>query len=292
MIASGTDLFALPQMPKWVTVAKSATAQEVPFLSGAALSRLDLLMDDQHVPLRLIGARLALLSAETCLGHMGRSERAGDLRDAIAFLQPGDHPGPAGEVYLAWDRGVAQPLSIKGLQRALPTTDADQIAVWLSGVTGGPLIQAATILENAMVAHPRDPNIALLLADVGLSRALNWPRLLPLLAVGLRRADLRKRGQDLVLACHRAVVTAAFDVLRLAADMSRRASRLHAVAPKLRAKGSDAAVGLILMRDAVAPTALTSLRSDRAARRFCDRLVTLGVARELTGRDTFRLYGL
>nr|WP_268873933.1 DUF1403 family protein [Roseovarius atlanticus] len=31
--------------------------------------------------------------------------------------------------------------------------------------------------------------------------------------------------------------------------------------------------------------------TDRAAWRFCDRLVELGVARELTGRSTFRLYG-
>ena len=28
------------------------------------------------------------------------------------------------------------------------------------------------------------------------------------------------------------------------------------------------------------------------ARRFCDRLVELGAARELTGRETFRLYGI
>ena len=64
------------------------------------------------------------------------------------------------------------------------------------------------------------------------------------------------------------------------------------VGPKLRAKGADEAVGLFLGQDAVAPATLTSLRSDRAARRFCDRLVELSAVRELTGRDTFRLYGI
>lgn len=67
---------------------------------------------------------------------------------------------------------------------------------------------------------------------------------------------------------------------------------MNEVAPKLRAKGADAAVALFLSQEAVAPMALTSLRSDRAARRFCDRLVELGAVRELTGRDTFRLYGI
>ena len=44
-------------------------------------------------------------------------------------------------------------------------------------------------------------------------------------------------------------------------------------------------------RDALAPGALAFM-SDRAARRLCDRLVALGAVRELTGRDTFRLYGV
>lgn len=79
---------------------------------------------------------------------------------------------------------------------------------------------------------------------------------------------------------------------REATDLTRRSARLKEIAPKLRAKGSDQALALLVSQDAVAPTALTSLRSDRAARRFCDRLVELGGVRELTRRDTFRLYGI
>ncbi|MEM9212005.1 MAG: DUF1403 family protein [Pseudomonadota bacterium] len=59
-----------------------------------------------------------------------------------------------------------------------------------------------------------------------------------------------------------------------------------------RANVTTPAVALFLSEDALPPMALTSLRSDRAARRFCDRLVELGAVRELTGRDTFRLYGV
>ena len=72
---------------------------------------------------------------------------------------------------------------------------------------------------------------------------------------------------------------------------ARAAARLREVMPKLRAKAAGRAVDLFLARDALAPQAL-SFMSDRAARRLCDRLVALGALRELTGRDTFRLYGV
>ena len=77
----------------------------------------------------------------------------------------------------------------------------------------------------------------------------------------------------------------------LAGELARAAVRLQRVVPNLRAKGAGPAVLLFLSRDALAPTALDFM-SNRAARRLCDKLVDLGVLRELTGRDTFRLYGV
>jgi hypothetical protein len=65
----------------------------------------------------------------------------------------------------------------------------------------------------------------------------------------------------------------------------------RAVAPKLRAKGAERAVEMFLAQDALAPGALLFM-SDRAARRPCERQVELGAVREVTGRETFRLYGL
>ncbi|MGX0978545.1 hypothetical protein ACSSVY_004285 [Roseovarius sp. MBR-51] len=80
------------------------------------------------------------------------------------------------------------------------------------------------------------------------------------------------------------------EAVRLAMDLARRAAHLNALAPKLRAKGAGEAVEMFLTRDAVVPSAQPL--PDRAARRLCDRLVDLGAVRELTGRDTFRLYGV
>ena len=123
---------------------------------------------------------------------------------------------------------------------------------------------------------------------------------MPLLSVGLKRHDLRKTGDELRLACHQAVAASASEAVRMASDLTRRADRLRSVAPKLRAKGAGEAVELFLSRDALSLSPSVALAgptpgvgmSDRAARRLCDRLVELGAVRELTGRDTFRLYGV
>ena len=62
--------------------------------------------------------------------------------------------------------------------------------------------------------------------------------------------------------------------------------------PKLRAKGKTGAIGALLADDAVSAAAPILGSSDRARRRLFERLVSLGAARELSGRKTFRLYGL
>ncbi|WP_306154060.1 DUF1403 family protein [Roseovarius sp. MMSF_3281] len=285
-----SDLDTLPRMPAWVTSGRSETPEDVAFLSGAALNHLHLVLAREEVPKALLRARLTLRAAEACVAFSGRPERAGELRDAVHLLRPGDLPGPAGEVYLAWRRAMERPVSIKALGRALPTLGPGQIAAWLDAGQGAPVRRAGLVLEAVLREAPRADVPGLILADAALSQALGWDHLVPLLAPGLKRADLRKRGEDLRLACHRALTSSTVEAVRLAADLARRAAHLKAVAPKLRAKGAGDAVEMFLTRDAVAPSALPL--PDRAARRLCDRLVDLGAVRELTGRDAFRLYGV
>ena len=285
-----SDPETIPRMPAWVIATRVETLEDVAFLSGAALTHLYHVFARDDVPQALLRDRLALHAAEACVALSGRMERAGELRDAVHLLRPGDLPGPAGETYLAWRRAVERSVSVKALSRVLPTFESCQIATWLDAGNGAPVTRAVVVLDAVLTEAPRAEVPALILADAALAQALGWDHVVPLLAAGLKRTDLRKRGDDLRLACHRAVTASAVEAARLAVDLARRASLLKGVAPKLRAKGAGAAVKIFLTQDAVAPSALPL--PDRAARRLCDRLVDLGAVRELTGRDTFRLYGV
>ncbi len=284
------DLDTLPHLPAWVTSARGQTPEDVAFLSGAALAHLHLVVHADAVPQPLLRDRLALGAAEACVVFTGRPERAAALRDAVHLMRPGDLPGPAGETLLSWQRAALRPVTVGTLGRALPGMDATQIAGWLDAQQGGPVTRAAMVLQAVLADAPRAETAALILADTALAQALGWTHVVPLLAAGLKRADLGKQDAELELACHRAVTASVPAAVRLAGDLARRAAHLQAVAPKLRAKAAGPAVQMFLTRDAVTPAALPL--PDRAARRLCDRLVALGAVRELTGRDTFRLYGV
>lgn len=85
---------------------------------------------------------------------------------------------------------------------------------------------------------------------------------------------------------------AALRAIDLSAELGRRADRLLAVVPKLRAKAADTVVDKLLSEDAVVASEKIAGMSDRGLRRLFDRLVELGAVRELSGRPTFRIYGL
>ena len=280
------------RLPGWITAGPAKSLEAAAFRSGAALAHLHRITAHDAVPQALWRDRLALAAAEVCAGFAGRREGGRALRDALHLTRPGDHPGPAGAIFGQWSRAVARPISVAALGKAMDGVSAERIALCLDAIGRHPVDRAAGVIEAVLTELPRGETVALILADAVLAKSLGWDHVLPLLTLGLKPRDLRLQGDDLRLACHRAIVIGAGQAVPLAAELARAAARLQAVVPKLRAKAAGRAVDLFLARDALAPAALTAFMSDRAARRLCDRLADLGAVRELTGRDTFRLYGV
>lgn len=295
-------------LPRWVTSAQSQGSETVVFTSGAALAMLDVVLCDPSdtLPGALLRDRLALDAAVACLKLENRNESLFDIRDAVCLARAGDALGPAGDMFVVWRKSAQINLTASGWKdwvvKLLPGPVAEAIPV-LGSLKGSPVGQAAQILEVVLRQFPRQEAAALMLADVVLARAVGWGRVMPLLAAHLSRKETRSISDgegDPMLCVHRAMVTACDGAIRSAADLERRASRLRAIAPKLRAKGSEEALALFLSHDAMSPSGMISPMikgtsmpmTDRAARRLCDRLVDLGVVRELTGRPTFRLYGV
>ena len=134
-----------------------------------------------------------------------------------------------------------------------------------------------------------------------IARPLRWPAPVPLLVGQIRRGRLpwaegRGRiapgGEGFERAVCLAYAHAAVEACRVAADLARRAARLTAATPKLRAKGAGEAIQALLDDDAVPGSLTTAHLSRSGSRRLFERLIALEAARELTGRSTFRLYGL
>lgn len=229
----------------------------------------------------------------------------------MALAKSGQELGPGGRVYSAFRTlsGPGEPFRPKrlaavaaDLQSPLDSDRAGELAAILRDVGGrgrpAPIAAAAAAAAVVGVRGDAEP-LALLCADATLAKSLGWPTPLPLLASELfarRGAGEGRRPRPgeagwvgLVALVYARAALAALD---LAQDLSRRAARLADVAPKLRAKGKGRALDALLGDDAVSAAAPLPGLSDRARRRLFERLVALGVARELTGRAAFRLYGL
>ena len=286
----------LTPLPGWITATPPESLEVAAFKSGAALSHLNLVTTADPVPQALWRERLALAAAEVSAGIAGRREGAGAMRDALHLIKAGDDPGPAGNILRQWSRAVSRPISVLNLGRVLDGVAPERIALNLDATGPTPVDRAVQVIEAVLEDNPRDEIAALILADAVLSLALGRDHLLPLLGPVMTARDMRLRGDDLRLACHRSAVRGVGQALSLAGTLARAAARLRAAVPKLRAKGAARAVEMMLSQDVLTPVALArampAILSDRAARRLSERLVELGALRELSGRDTFRLYGV
>lgn len=278
------------------------------FFAGAALAAIHPIARNEHPLGQLWRQRLALASAAVLVGHAGRTEDEAALRDAWYLRRDGDDPGPAGRILRTWralsERAAMPPehwmLKLSAaLELRLDDALDDVVAFATTRTTGenGAVAAAAAVVAASMRFRPDSEPLALWLADAVLAHRLKWPAPVPLLAGAIRRADLRAAPAHVdgespwLAACNLAYARAAAAASDRYADLARRAYRLLAVAPKLRAKDADLMIAILIGEDAQAATT-GKTASDRSSRRLFERLVALGAVRELTGRSSFRLYGL
>jgi hypothetical protein len=278
--------------PAWATTLvhashKDISALDAAFAAGAALAALDFVVREDAVFAGVWRRRLALKAAAASLE--GRAGDETSLRDVLALTRPGGDPGPAGRVYAAW-RALAEPRLAEvaaGLGARDPAALEAVITAHVRAAAPAPIAAAAAATAVAAM-FPGAAPLALAVADLVLATRLGWRAPVPLLALEAARPG----GGAWTADCCAAYARAAARACDLHAELARAAARLEAVASKLRAKGAGAAISALLDDDAVSGAAEIAGMSERGLRRLFDRLVELGAVRELTGRATFRLYGL
>lgn len=290
--------------PQWARhTGGPATAGDAAFRAGAALGSLERVLAAPQPWHGVWRDRLALRAACASLARAGRGEDEAALRDALCFLRPGDDPGPAGRHLQLWRRvsgsaAVLDPAAAAGLA-ALLDLSADAAlhamvaqAAEVAAADGPALTAAATVIGLCRRARPDALPLALALADAALARRLRWSAPLPLTAPVLLTGALPAADTDLERAVAEACTRSAVAACDLADALAPRAAALEAVRRQLRAKDADAAIAALLAQDAVTPAMPLGSLSARARRRLFDRLMSLGVVRELSGRASFRIYGL
>lgn len=305
---------APPFVPAWaITSAGAPSDGDAAFRAGAALGALDTLTRAQPAGAGAWRQRLALSCAAASMRLVGRPEDAAALRDAWYLRQVGTDPGPAGTIFGAWRQLAGQPpvASADRLEKIV-----DQLGLhWdgaaladlcteiekLAGLQRPAPFAAAAIAAHVVAVRPNCELFAWWLADLVLAHSLRWPQSLPLLMAqafgpafrpdgGGKRIRPGEKGFERAVCV--ALVQAAVESCRLAAELSRRAERLIAIAPKLRAKGAGDVIQRLLDDDVVSGSLTTKSLSRFAARRLFERLQQLDTVRELSGRTTFRLFGL
>lgn len=311
--STAVPAFEPPAVPGWaVPRGPIDDPVEAAYLAGAALNSLDNIV---RAELPWAGAwrqRVALNAAASVARLLGHRENAAALRDAWHLRPPGGDPGPAGNLLAAWRRltsrspvvdveGVRSLVHLLGLAWSDAFAGIPEIVDDISAAPRPAPLAAAAVAGAVVALQPGGEALAWWLADLTLARRMRWRIPVPVLATQIHARVLRcgpghrraqPGGEGFEHAACLALAAGAAEAVRTADDIARRARQLAAVMPKLRAKGAGEAIRLLLDEDAVSGGLTTPTLSRWASRRLFERLESLEAVRELSGRPTFRLYGL
>jgi hypothetical protein len=302
-----------PRLPSWTRPrTHDITESDAAFAAGIALKSLDDLIRADPPWLGCWRDRVALKSAVVAARMLGRNEEETAIRDAVLLTAMGDDPGPAGKLFLAtrmlarrsgtlttpFVREVAELMGMKWDDSLASIPDLVDSA-HQSGRAAP--FAVADLITAISAVRPDAEVMALGLAGLVLAQKLNWPKPVPLLLserFGPAFRTIGGRGRVLPgePAYPKAICLALVDgvdaALRSAIEIDRRASRLLAVAPKVRTKGAEPVIHRLLTEDAVPASAPGSKLSRWAANRLFERLEAFEAVRELSGRSSFRIFGL
>ena len=300
-------------LPGWAALRGSPVSEvDAAFAAGIALKSLDDLVRAGPAFASCWRARQALECAAAAVRLSGRSETRAELLDAVLLTAPGDDPGPAGRIFAAFNKlanrngGLTTPF-LADLAELMGFSRDENLSLFVDQVDmalqsgRAPPFAAAALISEICSAHPDAEILAFALADWLIAQKLSWDFCVPLLMSQRYGAAFRTpagRGRlhpgdaGFAAAVCQALVAATRTALRSAGDIARRAERLAAVAPKIRTKGAEAVYRKLLDEAAVAGTAPGTGLSRWASTRLFERLESFGAVREISGRPTFRIYGL